>query len=199
MTLFKLAASSEKKIADFSEQCSRCVSSVVDAYWNPWTVGPSISTRKSWPNFHRLSRTWPTGKTFIDYHYTFQHVLHLSWLFGPALKEWNFTLTFLLSAITSAFASLKTFSLSAWSRSLAKFARWSCSFKSLTSRWWRDLIVISSVFASAAYKKRTSERRINSGFIQKRLDFQGQSTRNIISQIVQKCIFTVYSNKTLRL
>ena len=33
MTLFKLAASSsEKKIADFSEQCSRHVSSVVSAY-----------------------------------------------------------------------------------------------------------------------------------------------------------------------
>ena len=31
------------------------------------------------------------------------------------------------------------------------------------------------------------------------LDFQGQPTRNIISQIVQKCIFPVYSNKTLRL
>ena len=54
----------------------------------------------------------------------------------------------------------------------------------------------------------------NSGFIQKiavifqglfkdfsrtTLDFQGQPTRNIISQIVQKCIFPVYSNKTLRL
>ena len=37
MTLFKLAASSsEKKIADFSEQCSQSVSSVVSAYWNPW-------------------------------------------------------------------------------------------------------------------------------------------------------------------
>ena len=31
------------------------------------------------------------------------------------------------------------------------------------------------------------------------LDFQGQPTRNIISQIVQKCIFPVYYNKTLRL
>ena len=31
------------------------------------------------------------------------------------------------------------------------------------------------------------------------LDFQGQPIRNIISQIVQKCIFPVYSNKTLRL
>ena len=31
------------------------------------------------------------------------------------------------------------------------------------------------------------------------LDFQGQPTRNIISQIVQKCTFPVYSNKTLRL
>ena len=29
--------------------------------------------------------------------------------------------------------------------------------------------------------------------------FQGLPTRNIISQIVQKCIFPVYSNKTLRL
>ena len=29
--------------------------------------------------------------------------------------------------------------------------------------------------------------------------FQGQPTRNIISQIVQKCIFPVYSNRTLRL
>ena len=35
-TLFKLAASSsEKKIADFSEQRSRRISSVVGAYWNP--------------------------------------------------------------------------------------------------------------------------------------------------------------------
>ena len=31
------------------------------------------------------------------------------------------------------------------------------------------------------------------------LDFQGPPTRNIISQIVQKCTFPVYSNKTLRL
>ena len=31
------------------------------------------------------------------------------------------------------------------------------------------------------------------------LDFQGPATRNIISQIVQKCTFPVYSNKTLRL
>ena len=31
------------------------------------------------------------------------------------------------------------------------------------------------------------------------LDFQGQLTRNIISQIVQKCTFPVHSNKTLRL
>ena len=37
ITLFKLgASSSEKKVADFSEQCSRHVSSVVSAYWNPW-------------------------------------------------------------------------------------------------------------------------------------------------------------------
>ena len=31
------------------------------------------------------------------------------------------------------------------------------------------------------------------------LDFQGPPTRNIISQIVQKCTFPVYSNKALRL
>ena len=31
------------------------------------------------------------------------------------------------------------------------------------------------------------------------LDFQGQPSRNIISQTVQKCTFPVYSNKTLRL
>ena len=31
------------------------------------------------------------------------------------------------------------------------------------------------------------------------LDFQGPPTRNIISQIVQKCIFPVHSNKTSRL
>ena len=31
------------------------------------------------------------------------------------------------------------------------------------------------------------------------LDFQGPPTRNIILQIVQKCTFPVYSNKTLRL
>ena len=56
--------------------------------------------------------------------------------------------------------------------------------------------------------------KARSGFIQKNatifqglfkdfsrttLDFQGQPTRNIISQIVQKCIFPVYSNKALRL
>ena len=36
MTLFKLvASSSEEKVADFSEQCSRRVSSVVGAYYNP--------------------------------------------------------------------------------------------------------------------------------------------------------------------
>ena len=31
------------------------------------------------------------------------------------------------------------------------------------------------------------------------LDFQGPPTRNIISQIVQKCTFPFYSNKTLTL
>ena len=31
------------------------------------------------------------------------------------------------------------------------------------------------------------------------LDFQGPPTRNIISQIAQKCTFPFYSNKTLRL
>ena len=31
------------------------------------------------------------------------------------------------------------------------------------------------------------------------LDFQGPPTRKIISQVVQKCTFPVYSNKTLRL
>ena len=31
------------------------------------------------------------------------------------------------------------------------------------------------------------------------LDFQGPPTRNMISQIVQKCTFPVYSNKALRL
>ena len=36
MALFKpVASSSEKKVAVFSEQCSRRVSSVVAAYWNP--------------------------------------------------------------------------------------------------------------------------------------------------------------------
>ena len=50
----------------------------------------------------------------------------------------------------------------------------------------------------------------NSGFIQNlqqffkdfsrtTLDFQGPPTRNIISQIVQKCTFPAYSNKTFRL
>ena len=32
MTLFKLAASSEEKVADFSEQCSQRISLVVGAY-----------------------------------------------------------------------------------------------------------------------------------------------------------------------
>ena len=37
MTLFKLVASSSaEKVADFSQQCSQRVSSVVGAYWNPW-------------------------------------------------------------------------------------------------------------------------------------------------------------------
>ena len=31
------------------------------------------------------------------------------------------------------------------------------------------------------------------------LDFQGPPTRDMISQIVQKCTFPVYSNKALRL
>ena len=39
ITLFELVASSlEKKVAAFSEQCSWLVSSVVDAYWNPWEM-----------------------------------------------------------------------------------------------------------------------------------------------------------------
>ena len=39
MALFKLvASSSEEKVADFSEQCSRRVSSVVGAYWNPCSI-----------------------------------------------------------------------------------------------------------------------------------------------------------------
>ena len=61
---------------------------------------------------------------------------------------------------------------------------------------------------------RRSDLSLFTGFIQKiatifqglfkdlsrtTLDFQEQPTRNIISQIVQKCIFPVYSNKTLRL
>ena len=37
------------------------------------------------------------------------------------------------------------------------------------------------------------------GFSRTTLDFQGPSTRNIISQIVQKRTFPVYSNKTLRI
>ena len=37
MTLFKLVASSSaEKVADFSQQCSQRVSSVVGAYWNLW-------------------------------------------------------------------------------------------------------------------------------------------------------------------
>ena len=39
MTLFKLVASSSgEKVANYSEQCSRRVSSVVGAYRNPWTL-----------------------------------------------------------------------------------------------------------------------------------------------------------------
>ena len=39
----------------------------------------------------------------------------------------------------------------------------------------------------------------NCNHFSRTLDFQGPPTRNIISQIVQKCIFPVYSNKALRL
>ena len=36
-------------------------------------------------------------------------------------------------------------------------------------------------------------------FLRSTLDFQGPPTRDTISQIVQKCTFPVYSNKTLRI
>ena len=82
--------------------------------------------------------------------------------------------------------------------------------------WWKWRIwgVINEWLAKNLNEMAKNGLFIITGFIQKiatifqglfkdfsrtTLDFQGQPTRNIISQIVQKCIFPVYSNKTLRL
>ena len=59
MTLFKVvASSSEEKVPDFSEQCSRRISLVVGAYWNPW---PTLIFRHS----RLMSSLSPTESSFI--------------------------------------------------------------------------------------------------------------------------------------
>ena len=59
MTLFKVvASSSEEKVPDFSEQCSRRISLVVGAYWNPW---PTLIFRHS----RLMSSLFPTESSFI--------------------------------------------------------------------------------------------------------------------------------------
>ena len=42
-------------------------------------------------------------------------------------------------------------------------------------------------------------QRLFKGFSRTTLDFQGPPTKNTIAHIVQKCTFSVYSSKTLRL
>ena len=43
MTFFKfVASSSEERVADFSEQCSRRILWVVGAYWNPCIYGSTL-------------------------------------------------------------------------------------------------------------------------------------------------------------
>ena len=59
MTLFKVvASSSEEKVPEFSEQCSRRISLVVGAYWNPW---PTLIFRHS----RLMSSLSPTESSFI--------------------------------------------------------------------------------------------------------------------------------------
>ena len=60
MTLFKVvASSSEEKVPDFSEQCSRRISLVVGAYWNPC---PTLIFR---PHSRLMSSLSPTEASFI--------------------------------------------------------------------------------------------------------------------------------------
>ena len=62
----------------------------------------------------------------------------------------------------------------------------------------RSLKLIGKDYTGFIQKIATIFQGLFKDFSRTTLDFQGQPTRNIISQIVQKCIFPVYSNKTLR-
>ena len=62
-----------------------------------------------------------------------------------------------------------------------------------------------NLFKSVSTKQRFDQdwykklQPFSKNFSRTTLDFQGPPTRNVISQIVQKCLFPVHSNKTLRL
>ena len=58
---------------------------------------------------------------------------------------------------------------------------------------------MNKTFSGFIQKIATIFQELFKDFSRTTLDFQGQPTGNIISQIVQKCIFAVYSDKTLRL
>ena len=59
----------------------------------------------------------------------------------------------------------------------------------------------SKVVSFAEFKQKiaTIFQGLSKDFSRATKDFQGPPTRNIISQIVHKCTFPVYSNKALRL
>ena len=83
MTLFKLVASnSGEKVADFSEQCSRRVSSVVGAHWNPWASN-RLQTDNIL-NFNSPQHDWQLMMAFL----TGQswHILK-SWYTGGDLEQ----------------------------------------------------------------------------------------------------------------
>ena len=83
--------------------------------------------------------------------------------------------------------------------------------KKITLKIWFNLGLNSTIFRGTGHRRLSAQLGLVSrvhtkklqpffkDFSRTKLDFRGQPTRNIISQIVQKCIFTVYSNKTLRL
>ena len=83
MTLLKLVASSSgERVANFSEQCSWRVSSVVGAYWNPWASN-RLQTDNIL-NFSSLQHDWQLMMAFL----TGQswHILK-SWYTGGVLEQ----------------------------------------------------------------------------------------------------------------
>ena len=63
------------------------------------------------------------------------------------------------------------------------------------------LPTVKSVLAETGFTQKTATifQRLFKGFSRTTLDFQGPPTKNTIAHIVQKCTFSVYSSKTLRL